>query len=73
MAAPVTISPSFSNNLMILKWPLSGAGMALQSSTNASTPIWTNTTNAIQDTNAVFSTTVPLDGSSSRFFRLQSP
>ena len=73
MAAPVTISPSLSNNLMILKWPLSGAGMALQSSTNASTPVWTNTTNAIQDTNAIFSTSVPVDGTTSRFFRLQSP
>lgn len=73
MAAPVTISPSLSNNLMILKWPLSGAGMALQSTTNVNPPVWTNTTNAVQDTNAVFSTSVPLDGATSRFFRLQSP
>ncbi len=73
MAAPVTISPSRSNNLMILKWPLSGAGMALKTSTNLTSPIWTNTTNTIQDTNGVFSTSVPLDGSTSQFFRLQSP
>jgi len=58
---------------MILKWPLSGAGMALQSTTNLHTPVWTNTTNAVQDTNALFSTSVPLDGATSRFFRLQSP
>lgn len=73
MAAPVTISPSRSNNQMILKWPLSGAGMALKTSTNLTSPIWTNTTNTIQDTNGVFSTSVPLDGSTSQFFRLQSP
>jgi hypothetical protein len=32
------------------------------SATNLTSPVWTNTTNAIQDTNAVFSTSVPLDG-----------
>ncbi len=73
MTAPVNISPSLSNNLLILKWPLSGAGMALKSSTNLTSPIWTNTTNTIQDTNPVFSTSVPMDGSvTSRFYRLQS-
>jgi arabinogalactan endo-1,4-beta-galactosidase len=72
MTAPVNISPSLSNNLMILKWPLSGAGMALKSSTNLSLPVWTNATNAIQETDTVFTTTVPVDGSTSRFFRLQS-
>jgi arabinogalactan endo-1,4-beta-galactosidase len=73
MTAPVNLSPSVSNNLLILKWPLSGAGLALASATNLTSPVWTNTTNAIQDTNVVFSASVPLEGSTSRFFRLQSP
>ena len=73
MTAPMNISPSISNNLLILKWPLSGAGMALKSSTNLTSPVWTNTTNVIQNTNPVFSTSVPIDVSTSRFFRLQSP
>jgi len=73
MTAPVNISPSLSNNLMILQWPLSGAGMALKSSTNLAQPVWTNITNAVQDTGTVFSTTVPVNGATSQFFRLQSP
>lgn len=73
MTAPVSISPSLSNNLIILKWPLSGAGMALKSTTNLTSPVWTNITNAIQNTNPIFSTTVPVDNAAtSRFFRLQS-
>lgn len=73
MTAPVNILSSLSNNLLILKWPLSGAGMALKSATNLTSPVWTNTTNAIQNTNPVFSTSVPVDSATtSRFFRLQS-
>lgn len=73
MTAPVNITPSLSNNLLILQWPLSGAGLALKSSTNLTAPVWTNTTNVIQNTNPVFSTSVPLDNSvTSRFYRLQS-
>lgn len=72
MTAPVNVSPTLSNNLLILKWPLSGAGMALKSSTNLALPVWTNATNAIQNTTTVFSTTVPVDAGTSRFFRLQA-
>lgn len=73
MTAPVNLSPSVSSNRLILTWPLSGAGLALASTTNLTSPVWTNLTNAIQDTNPVFSTTVTVDGATSRFFRLQSP
>lgn len=73
MTSPVNISPTLSNNLLILKWPLSGAGLTLASSTNLAAPNWTNATNAIQDTNPVFSTSVPLDSAvPARYFRLQS-
>ena len=72
MTAPVTISPNISSNLLILSWPLSGAGMALKSSTNLTAPSWTNVTNEVQETNPVFSTSVELDEAPARFFRLQS-
>lgn len=73
MTSPVNISPTLSNNLLILKWPLSGAGLTLASSTNLAAPNWTNATNAIQDTNPVFSTSIPLDSAvPARYFRLQS-
>ncbi len=72
MTAPVNISPSISNNLLILKWPLSGAGMVLKSATNLSSATWTNDTNAVQNTGTVFSTSVPVDRGTSRFFRLQT-
>ncbi len=72
MTAPVNISPSISNNLLILKWPLSGAGMVLKSTTNLSSATWTNDTNAVQNTGTVFSTSVPVDRGTSRFFRLQT-
>ena len=73
MTAPVSISSRLTNNQMILDWPLSGAGMALTSSTNLTAPVWTNVTNTVQNTNPVFSTTVPVDSATtSRFFRLQS-
>lgn len=73
LTAPVSLSPSVSNNLLILKWPVSGAGLALASTTNLTSPVWTNTTNAVLDTNPVFSTSIPVDGTTSRFFRLQAP
>lgn len=72
MAAPVNLAPSVSNNLLTLQWPLSGAGLALASTTNLTTPVWTNITNTVQNTNSVFSTTVPVDNAPARFFRLQS-
>jgi len=72
LTSPVRITPSLSNNTLILQWPLSGAGLVLQSSPNLALPAWTNTSNAIQHTGTVFRTSVPLDGSAAKFFRLQS-
>lgn len=73
MTAPINLAPSVSSNRLILTWPLSGAGLALASTTNLTLPVWTNLTNVVQDTNPVFSTTVTVDGATSRFFRLQTP
>ena len=72
LTAPVALSPSRSNGTLLLRWPLSGAGMALKSSTNLSPAAWTNATNAIESTGSVFTTTQSLTDSPSRFFRLES-
>lgn len=72
LTMPVKITPSVRSNLLILHWPLSGAGMALKAATNLSpSAIWTNTTNVIQSTGSVFQTSLPVDENSARFFRLQ--
>jgi arabinogalactan endo-1,4-beta-galactosidase len=72
LTSPINLTPSRSNDLLILQWPLSGAGLALTSNTNLSSPIWTNVTNQVLDTNPVFSTSVPLGEAPARYFRLQS-
>jgi arabinogalactan endo-1,4-beta-galactosidase len=72
LTAPVKITPSLSNNTLILRWPLSGAGMALETSTNLEPAAWTNATNAILSTGSVFTTQQSMDGGTSRFYRLQS-
>lgn len=73
MTAPISISPARSNSLLILEWPLSGAGLVLKSSTNMAPASWTNITNPVQDTSTVFRASLPMDTNSPRFFRLQSP
>ena len=73
LTAPVKIVPNLASNTLILRWPLSGAGMSLKSTTNLSpSTTWTNATNAIQSTGSVFSTSQSIGGDTSRFFRLQS-
>jgi len=72
MTSPINLSPTRSNDLLILNWPLSGAGLSLQSTSNLVDPIWTDATNEILTTNPVFSTEVPLSDAPAQFFRLQS-
>jgi arabinogalactan endo-1,4-beta-galactosidase len=73
MTAPLNISTQASNNILILKWPLSGAGMTLKSATNLTDSPWTSTTNSIQQNDTIFSTTALLEGGPRRFFRLEFP
>jgi len=73
LAAPVQMSATLTDTLLMLKWPLSGAGMSLMTASNLSPPIvWQPVTNPIQTTGVVFSTTLPAKVSHSRFYRLQS-
>lgn len=73
LSANLTLSTSVSNQTLQMRWPLSGAGMALTSSSNpAETSAWRSVTNAVTNTNMIYSTNVPIETGSNRFFRLQS-
>jgi arabinogalactan endo-1,4-beta-galactosidase len=72
MTAPVAITPSLSNSTLVLRWPLSGGGMNLKTSTSLASAGWANITNSIQSTGGVFSTVIQLDPVSARFYRLQT-
>jgi arabinogalactan endo-1,4-beta-galactosidase len=72
LTAAVTITPSLSNGTLTLKWPLSGSGMRLRTSSSLSAPSWAEVTNSIQSTGGVSTVTLPHDWSSNRFYRLQA-
>lgn len=71
LVAPLEVSAAMTGGSLALDWPLSGAGMLLVSTTNLSSPVWLNVTNAIQNTGTLFNATLPV-GADSRFYRLQS-
>jgi arabinogalactan endo-1,4-beta-galactosidase len=71
--APLVLSASLAGNSLAVTWPLSGAGMSLTLSTNLMVPGgWARVTNTIQSTGTLFTVTVPIDASQTRFYRLQS-
>lgn len=73
MVAPLTLSANLTGSNLQVQWPLSGAGMSLTTTTGLSpASVWSQVTNSVQSTNAVFQTTLPLDSSPGRFYRLQS-
>ncbi len=73
LAAPITLSASLATNRLTLAWPLSGAGLALNTATTLyPAAVWSPVTNAVQNTGAVFNVTLPIDLVQSRFYRLQS-
>lgn len=72
-AAPIVMRGSISNSLLSLNWPLSGAGMTLTATTNLSARTsWALVTNSVQNTGTLFNTTISVDSTSSRFYRLQA-
>jgi arabinogalactan endo-1,4-beta-galactosidase len=72
-AAPILLNASLNGSGLRLQWPLSGAGMTLTTTTNLSSPaVWSNVTNAVQNSNTIFSTMIQPDSNSVRFFRLHS-
>ncbi|MEK7677455.1 MAG: hypothetical protein AAB676_16635, partial [Verrucomicrobiota bacterium] len=73
LTAPLRLEATLAGTGLTLKWPLSGAGMKLMTSTNL-TPatVWLPVTNAAESTGAVFTATLPATAGHNRFFRLQS-
>ncbi len=73
MAAPLLISPSLNGSNLQLQWPFSGAASILATTTAlAPLTVWSSVSNTTQTTGAVFTITLPLDSSQTRFYRLQS-
>jgi arabinogalactan endo-1,4-beta-galactosidase len=73
MAAPLLIRPSLNGSNLQLQWPFSGAALQLMTSTNLGPSVaWSSVPVSIQTTGAVFTATLPVDFSLSRFYRLQS-
>jgi hypothetical protein len=73
MVAPLLLRPNQQGTNFMIQWPLSGAGMTLTTTTSLSpASVWTNVTNTVSATGAVYNTTVPLTTNSSRFYRLKS-
>lgn len=72
LVAPIRISTTLTNGGLNISWPLSGAGLALTSSTSATAAAWPKVTNAIQSTGAVFNVTIPVNSNHNQFYRLKS-
>ena len=73
MAAPLLIRPSLIGSNLQLQWPFSGAALQLMTSTILVPSVaWSPVPVSIQTTGAVFTATLPVDPSLSRFYRLQS-
>ena len=73
MAAPLLIRPALHGANLQLQWPFSGAAFKLTTSTALTPAIaWSSVPDVAQTTGAVFTVTLPLDPSQSRFYRLQS-
>lgn len=71
LSAPLAMNAMRTNGLLLIQWPLSGAGMTLQTATDLISPNWQTAGSAIDATNGAFFTSLPLfDGL--HFFRLRS-
>ncbi len=73
MAAPLLIRPSLNGSNLQLQWPFSGAALNLKTATTlVPSTVWLSVPDPTQTTGAVFTVTLSVDSSQSRFYRLQS-
>jgi hypothetical protein len=73
LTVPIQLRASLADTTLTLRWPFSGAGLALFVATNlSSAAAWSPVPNVVQSTGLVFSVTLPGNASQSRFYRLQS-
>ena len=61
LSVPLVMSAVRTNGSLGLQWPLSGAGLTLQTATNLAGPNWQNITNQIGVTNGAYWTSQPLN------------
>jgi arabinogalactan endo-1,4-beta-galactosidase len=74
LAAPVVLTPARSASSLELGWPLSGAGLSLNSTTSlAPGSVWQPVPASVSVTNLEYRTTVPVPPESNHFFRLHLP
>jgi len=71
LSAPLVMKGVRTNGWLRLQWPLSGAGLTLQTATNLTSPNWQTASNSVIATNGAYSTSQPL-GESLRLYRLKS-
>ena len=73
LVAPLKLRAGLTGGDLALRWPLSGAGFWLKSSTNLSLPMqWSPVTNTVQSAGAVLGVDLPFDQTSRLFYRLES-
>ena len=71
LAAPLNMTATLTNGAIKLRWPLSGAGMNLVTTTNLPSTTWQLVTNAISSTGGAFSVTLPNTSERMRLYRLK--
>jgi arabinogalactan endo-1,4-beta-galactosidase len=73
-AAPLLMSAGLSGTNLELQWPLSGAGLALTSTTSlTSASTWVSVTNPVLSSGTLYQATLPVSDRTNHFFRLQAP
>lgn len=72
--APVLSAAYVSGTNLLLQWPLSATNYTVYSATSLAPPVvWAPVTNAVQSSNGVWQSVLPLTQDAQRFFRLMSP
>lgn len=73
LTLPVELKATLDEGNATLRWPLSGAGMSLETTSDLMSPAtWLPVADPIQGAAEGFTTTLPNVGESTRFFRLRS-
>jgi arabinogalactan endo-1,4-beta-galactosidase len=70
LATPVELNTSVTGSTLNLRWPLSGAGMSLMTTTNLKSP-WLPVTNGVQNAGTLFNVALQLSATGC-FYRLQN-
>jgi len=73
IGAPVDLTSGLAGSNLQISWPLSGAGMALTTTTSLSpASVWQSVTNLVQTNGTTFQTLVPVTGGGAHYYRLRA-